>query len=132
MAVEHGAQRVGPGQDQPQSARAQRFLGDRGDHGRLGGQLGQRDIQRGGEGFQHRYAVDLAHSALDLGHPGHRPVDHPGQLGLGQAPATPLGGDLAAQGLLVVRGGHPPVPLPVCRVSQSTSVLARYCPRAFR
>ena len=83
-------------------------------------------------GFQHRHAVDLAHAALDLGDPGHRPVDHPGQLGLGQAPAAPLGGDLPAQGLLVVRGGHPPVPLPVCRVSQSTSVLARYWPRASR
>ncbi len=34
--------------------------------------------------------------------------------------------DLPAQGLLIIRSAHPPVPLPVCKVSQSTSVLARY------
>ena len=120
------------GQHQPQVARAGRFLGHRGDDGCLGGQLGERDVERGGEGFQHRHAVDLADAALDLGHPGHRPVDHPGQLGLGQAPAAPLGGDLPAQGLLIVRRAQPPVPLPVCRVSQSTSVLARYWSRSAR
>ena len=121
---------MGTGQHQAQATRARWFLGHRGDDGCLGGQLGQRDIECGGEGFQHRHAVHLAHAALDLGDPGHRPVDHPGQLGLGQAPAAPFGGDLAAQGLLIVRGAHPPVPLPVCRVSQSTSVLARYWPRS--
>ena len=131
-AVEHGAQGMGTGQHQAQATGVRWFLGHRGDDRCLGGQLGQRDIECGGEGFQHRHAVHLAHAALDLGDPGHRPVDHPGQLGLGQAPAAALGGDLAAQGLLVVRGVHPPVPLPVCRVSQSTSVLARYWPRSAR
>jgi len=46
-----------------------------------------------------------------------------------KAPAAPLGGDLAAQGLLIVLSAHPLVPLPACRVSQSTSVEARYWPR---
>jgi len=132
MTVHHGAQRVSPRQHQAQLAHTGRFLGDRSDNGRFGGQFGERDIQCGGEGFKHGHPVDSADTALDLGDPCHRPVDHACQLRLGQAPAAPLGGDLAAQGLLIVRGGHPPVPLPVCRVSQSTSVLARYWPRASR
>ena len=113
MAIEHGAQRVDAGQDEPQPIRAGWFLGDRGDDGRLGSQLGQRDIQCGGEGFQHGHAVDLANAALDLRYPSHRPADHPGQLRLGQAPAVPLGSYFPAQGLLVVQGSHPPVPFPV-------------------
>ena len=121
-AVEHGAQRVRSGQDQAQAVGAGRLPGHRGDQGCLGGQLGERDLQRGGDGFQHGHSVDLAHAALDLGDPRHRPADHPGQLGLGQASAAPLSGDLPPQGLLIVRAGHPLVPLPVCRVSQSTSV----------
>jgi len=46
--------------------------------------------------------------------------------------AAPLSGDLPAQCLLVRRGAHPPVPLPVCNVSQSTSVSARYWSRSSR
>ena len=120
------------GQDQPQFARTRGFLGHCGDHGCLGRQFRERDVERGGEGFQHRHAVNFADTAFDLGHPGHRPVDHPRQLGLGQAPAAPLGRDLPAEGLLIIRGAQPPVPLPVCKVSQSTSVLARYWSRSAR
>jgi hypothetical protein len=48
VAIEHGAQRIDAGQDEPQPIRAGWFLGDRGDNGRLSRQHGQRDIQRGG------------------------------------------------------------------------------------
>ena len=55
---------------------------------------------------------------------------HPGQLRLRQPAASPFGGDLPAQGLLVIRCAHPLVPLPACNVSRSTSVLARYWSRS--